>query len=121
MYCDWGSGWHDSPYYYGGLAALLLLVCILGIAAFVYWYTRRKRCAQPQCPACGGAVEEVFLRCPFCGTALKRHCPACHRVIGADFRFCPYCSAATGPDAADPARDATVTDPAPATGTGNQA
>ena len=63
-------------------------------------------------------MEDVFLRCPFCGTTLKRHCTACHRIIDADSRFCPHCGAATGSGEADPAQEVTVT--APSTATGNQ-
>ncbi len=96
MSCDWGGGWHEFPYFLGGLAALLILVCLLGVAAVIYCHIRRNPFAQPQCPACGGAVEEVFLRCPFCGAHLKRHCSTCHRIIASDLRLCPFCHSATG-------------------------
>ncbi|HEB49847.1 MAG TPA: hypothetical protein ENI89_04490 [Desulfobulbus sp.] len=120
MYCDWGSGWHDSPYYHGGLAALLILVCLLGIAAIVFCYTRRKRSLQPRCPACGGSVEDVYLRCPFCGTALKRHCSSCHRIIGADFPFCPFCRAAAAGEDRGATQQGATPDVAPSTNTGRK-
>ena len=120
MYCDWGGGWHDSPYYHGGLAALLILVGILAVAAIIFCYTRRKRTSQPQCPVCGESVEDVFLRCPFCGTTLKRHCSACHRIIEADFQFCPFCHTATGVADSDGREHAAGADDAPVTKTGRK-
>ncbi|MFP7755883.1 double zinc ribbon domain-containing protein [Thermodesulfobacteriota bacterium B35] len=112
MYCDWGSGWHGFPYYHGGLAALVVLIGVVALAAFLFCYTRRKARPQSHCPACGGRVEEVFLRCPFCGTTLRRHCNGCNRIIKADYRFCPFCRTPTGVADQEAAEDAgTATTP----------
>ena len=43
------------------------------------------------CPTCRRTVQEEFLICPFCRTALKRPCPSCGRPLNMAWRACPYC------------------------------
>ncbi len=47
----------------------------------------------PVCHACQRSVEEEFVLCPHCQTALKEGCPACARLISIKWSICPYCGA----------------------------
>jgi type IV pilus assembly protein PilB len=44
------------------------------------------------CGACGGAVQEGMLACPWCATALADdRCTNCARVLETAWRVCPWC------------------------------
>ncbi len=43
------------------------------------------------CPNCGGRVEQSYLACPACGSALREKCPECGQSLDKSWRFCPYC------------------------------
>jgi len=43
------------------------------------------------CPSCGGALEEGYLRCPRCSKHLLMKCPVCEALLEAEWIACPYC------------------------------
>ena len=49
---------------------------------------------QLACPQCGVDVQEDFVACPHCATALKALCHSCSRPLPFTWRICPWCSAA---------------------------
>jgi hypothetical protein len=55
---------------------------------------------QATCPSCRRKIEEEFIACPFCRTALRSPCEKCGRALAATWVLCPYCSAARTPVAA---------------------
>ena len=61
---------------------------------------RRETLAQSgsTCPKCDRAVQEDFVKCPYCGHELKATlaCPHCGKGIKSDFEMCPYCGGALG-------------------------
>ncbi len=90
MWCNWGfmggrMGW---PHGFGIIGFLLLLGVIALLIALWRRYGSSK---QLKCPACNGAVQPAYLRCPHCGATLKRHCPKCAGIIEADWKYCPTC------------------------------
>ena len=44
------------------------------------------------CPVCRAEVEEDFLVCPVCTTALRQACTNCRRPLEALWQVCPYCA-----------------------------
>jgi CheY-like chemotaxis protein len=47
---------------------------------------------EAHCGACGAAVDEDMVACPFCATAVSAdRCPSCARPTEAPWRICPYC------------------------------
>jgi CheY-like chemotaxis protein len=44
------------------------------------------------CAACGGAVQDEMLACPFCATAVADdRCTSCSKTLDAAWRVCPWC------------------------------
>ncbi|NIM62836.1 MAG: hypothetical protein GTO30_14685 [Acidobacteria bacterium] len=48
----------------------------------------------PECPACGGEVEDGFKACPACGAALG--CSGCGKTIRKGWKVCPWCTTRLG-------------------------
>jgi type IV pilus assembly protein PilB len=47
------------------------------------------------CTACGGAVQEEMLACPFCATAVADdRCTGCSKTLDSAWRVCPWCRTA---------------------------
>lgn len=46
---------------------------------------------QVSCPACRRRVQDDFLSCPYCATALRSPCDRCGKPIAAGWVLCPYC------------------------------
>jgi hypothetical protein len=44
------------------------------------------------CPVCRAEVEEDFLVCPVCTTALRQACSGCGKPLEALWQVCPYCA-----------------------------
>jgi RNA polymerase subunit RPABC4/transcription elongation factor Spt4 len=44
------------------------------------------------CPVCRAEVEEDFLVCPVCTTALRQACTTCRKPLEALWQVCPYCA-----------------------------
>ncbi len=93
MWCNIGlmagrMGWGHGLGPFGPLLFILVLVFL----AYLLW----KKLSGPRllkCPACKGPVQGVYLRCPHCGTGLKRHCPHCAGIIETGWKYCPLCEA----------------------------
>lgn len=43
------------------------------------------------CPNCRNAIEETFIKCPFCQVDLKKMCPGCEREVEEGWKACPTC------------------------------
>ncbi len=46
---------------------------------------------QSSCPACGNAVGDDFLICPYCRKKLKSPCINCGKPLDLNWKVCPYC------------------------------
>lgn len=91
MLCGPGSmwgGWSLGPWFMPGF----LLLAFIGI---LVWLSQRRQAsndgARLACPACSGAIQHTYFRCPHCGEGLKHHCPNCSKVMQQDWACCPYC------------------------------
>jgi len=51
--------------------------------------------AQAACPACAGAIEPTWLRCPSCTTWLAAPCAHCGDWSEAGLEICPMCGSDT--------------------------
>jgi hypothetical protein len=67
---------------------------------------------QATCPSCRRKVEESFIACPYCRTALRTACESCTRPLAFGWVVCPYCGADRSSPAA--ARDQRPAPPAQA-------
>lgn len=64
---------------------------------------------QATCPRCRRKVDQEFVACPYCRTALRTPCESCARPLSSTWVLCPYCSA-------ERPQPAGATAPAPAIG-----
>jgi hypothetical protein len=48
---------------------------------------------QATCPRCRRKVDQDFVACPYCRTALRTPCQSCARPMAASWVLCPYCRA----------------------------
>ena len=48
---------------------------------------------QATCPRCRRKVDQDFIACPYCRTALRTACAQCGRPMIASWVLCPYCRA----------------------------
>ncbi|MCB2181293.1 MAG: zinc ribbon domain-containing protein [Desulfobulbaceae bacterium] len=87
MSCDWGWTGH----WLGGNTLILILLMITGAILTILFL--KNKADKYHCPTCQGAVENEYLRCPHCGTTLKKHCPGCSGIIKAKWNYCPECQA----------------------------
>jgi hypothetical protein len=62
---------------------------------------------QATCPSCRRKVEQEFIACPYCRTALRMPCDECGQGLLSSWVLCPYCGSSR---AAPPSRPG----PAPA-------
>ena len=46
---------------------------------------------KPSCPSCRRSVDEAFLACPYCRTALRSACDDCGTALDRSWVICPYC------------------------------
>jgi hypothetical protein len=46
---------------------------------------------RPRCPGCSRQVDEAWIVCPDCHTALKKLCPNCHKGLHLRWNICPFC------------------------------
>lgn len=44
------------------------------------------------CSKCGCAIEEDYLICPNCQSAVREKCKKCGKAINIEWRACPFCS-----------------------------
>jgi hypothetical protein len=63
---------------------------------------------RPRCPGCSRQVDEAWIICPDCHTALKKLCPNCQKGLHLRWNICPFCgaqanAAAAGTDYQPPA------------------
>ncbi len=54
-------------------------------------YLRRDMDEKYVCPHCQRSIEQDFVVCPRCHTALRRRCNVCDRVVDLTWSICPYC------------------------------
>jgi len=47
--------------------------------------------AEKLCPSCKNAIEDHFLKCPFCQVALRSLCPTCNIEVQENWSSCPKC------------------------------
>ena len=57
---------------------------------------------QATCPRCRRKIDDEFIACPYCRTALRTPCENCAKPMSSSWVLCPYCSAER-PQAAAPA------------------
>lgn len=48
---------------------------------------------QATCPRCRRKVDQDFVACPYCRTALRTACAECGKPMTASWVLCPYCRA----------------------------
>lgn len=48
---------------------------------------------QAVCPSCRRQIEQDFVACPYCRTALRTACESCGRAIASTWVLCAYCGA----------------------------
>ena len=48
---------------------------------------------QATCPRCRRKVDQDFVACPYCRTALRTPCEKCDRPLASSWVLCPYCRA----------------------------
>lgn len=82
------------------------------------------------CPSCRRRVQDDYLLCPYCRTALREACSQCNRPLSLGWVACPYCgadrprlqTAAFVPASASPSPQRAVpsTQPSPSTGAAPQ-
>lgn len=48
---------------------------------------------QATCPRCRRKVDQDFIACPYCRTALRTPCDSCAKPLSSTWVLCPYCSA----------------------------
>jgi len=46
---------------------------------------------QATCPSCRRRIEQDFVTCPYCRTALRMPCDECGRPLLSSWVLCPYC------------------------------
>jgi hypothetical protein len=69
---------------------------------------------QPTCTACRRKINEDFVTCPFCRTALRTPCATCGKALAFGWVVCPYCNAARADAAPRLAEVKTMALPEPA-------
>ena len=52
-----------------------------------------EEAAQSVCATCGAPVDEEWVACPACGSALAVRCEACGRPLELDWAICAWCAA----------------------------
>ncbi len=62
---------------------------------------------QATCPRCRRKIDDAFIACPYCRTALRSPCENCAKPMSSSWVLCPYCSAER-PRAAAPAAPVTA-------------
>lgn len=69
---------------------------------------------QSTCPACRRKVEDDFLTCPYCRSALRTPCQNCAKSLISSWVLCPFCGADRGSpsNVASPATRVEDTSPA---------
>ena len=98
--CPWDAGnWNWLWFTY----QLFWLILIVGGGYLLYRLLKGNPSAPTpgpyshfttgRCPECKAPVEAAFLRCPECGTRLKRNCPECGKIVKTRWQVCPYCEA----------------------------
>jgi hypothetical protein len=53
--------------------------------------TAQHMVTTPRCSGCGRAVQEEFVRCPYCATTIRERCESCDRLLLSGWILCPYC------------------------------
>jgi RNA polymerase subunit RPABC4/transcription elongation factor Spt4 len=48
---------------------------------------------QASCPRCRRKVDQDFIVCPYCRSALRTPCEQCGRPMASSWVLCPYCGA----------------------------
>ncbi|MEX2245812.1 MAG: zinc ribbon domain-containing protein [Dehalococcoidia bacterium] len=48
---------------------------------------------QATCPTCRRRVEDSFVLCPYCRTALRTPCDVCAKPLASGWVACPFCGA----------------------------
>ena len=92
MNCAWENTWYGSVIHHNWFSgSLILLLAAVATAWFLLFLQKKQKKQKKTCPACSSPVEDVFLRCPDCGHALKGHCPHCSRIVETGWQFCPHC------------------------------
>ena len=46
---------------------------------------------QATCPRCRRKVDQDFVACPYCRSALRTPCDHCERLLSPSWVLCPYC------------------------------
>lgn len=75
-----------------GLLWALIAVLAPGLIGFLVYLLVRGNYADLNCPQCGAAVREDFVRCPQCGTKLRPACPNCAMPVEPGWVICPRCT-----------------------------
>ena len=85
-----------------GVTPVLVLVVVALLAGTIWALAGSRRAdarsagAAEHCSECGAVVDDDYVLCPECHTALRATCPACRRSLKARWTRCPFC----GTDAA---------------------
>ena len=75
-------------------AVLWTLIALLApsLVGFIIYLLIRGSHPNMSCPNCDTKINEQYVVCPKCGTALKPSCPACKTPVEPDWKICPKCT-----------------------------
>ena len=52
---------------------------------------------QATCPSCRRKIDDDFIACPYCRTALRTPCENCSKALATTWVLCPYCASTRTP------------------------
>ena len=75
-------------------AVLWTLIAVLApsLVGFIIYLLIRGSHPNMNCPNCDTKINDQYVVCPKCGTALKPSCPSCKTPVEPDWKLCPKCT-----------------------------
>lgn len=52
----------------------------------------RSTLSSSLCPNCQSPINDNYVACPHCGSALRKDCPNCHQKNDVEWVTCPFCA-----------------------------
>lgn len=75
----------------------LVVVLVPSFIGLILYVIVRGDHPSAKCSFCGYPVQENYVRCPQCGSALKNLCSSCGFPLESDWKVCPGCGTPVSP------------------------